>query len=165
MINIIVATDQNGVIGKDNGIPWHLPADLKLFKQRTTGSGIIMGRATWDSLPKKPLPNRINCVISRTKTDGWFQSLAEAIDYLKNKTKDIFIIGGEQIYALALQQNLVDSIILTRVKGEYEGDKFFFVPPEWEARIKEENDGFDVFHYWKSHEIVRSNPRSLDESA
>ncbi len=67
MLSIIVATDQNNLIGKDNDMPWHIPADLKRFKAITTGHTIVMGRKTYDSLPKKPLPNRHHVVLTRQR--------------------------------------------------------------------------------------------------
>src|SRR5579872_1932386 len=103
MISIIVAADPNGVIGKENTIPWYLPEDLKLFKRRTMGSSIIMGHKTWNSLPKKPLVGRINYVISRGAGEPthhtcleeslagpiWCKSLQSAIeDARRNKNEE-----------------------------------------------------------------------------
>ena len=169
MISIIVASDPNGIIGKGNTIPWYLPADLKFFKQRTMGSSIVMGRLTWDSLPKKPLLGRVNYVISRSDAHPtchsclaeslagplWFHSLQEAIEDAKlNKQDDgtqkqIYIIGGEQIYKLALELNLVDQIILTRISTCYEGDHYFNIPPNWVLWDKEDHDGFSILRYGK----------------
>lgn len=136
MIHIIVAVGNHGEIGYHNQLLCHLPADLKHFKELTTGHTILMGRKTWDSLPKKPLPNRRNIVISRNKdflADGAevFSSPEEA---LKNVGvgEEVFIIGGEQIYQLFV--NKVDKINLTHILADFEADAFFpkINPEEWE---------------------------------
>jgi len=160
MVSIIVASDPKGVIGKDGGLPWYNKEDLKLFKERTTGNIIIMGRITWDSLPKKPLPNRMNVVITRNKDllaiepenlDGphFYPSLEEAVADMKLlPDKQIFVIGGEQIYKNALEKNLVNEIILSRMKERHEGDRFFpSLGPSWKLGKMEAHDGFDVLHF------------------
>ena len=125
-ISIIVARSRTGVIGIKNQLPWHLPADLKHFKALTTGHPIIMGRKTWDSLGR-PLPNRRNIVISR-QTDlelagaECFSSLETALVACE-EAKEVYIIGGAQIYEQALI--LVDQLIITEVDIEVEGDAFF----------------------------------------
>jgi len=157
MIYLIVATDPNGVIGKGNTIPWHLPEDLKLFKSRTIGSSIIMGRNTWDSLPKKPLPGRRNYVLSRKVESlmfemdniSWCNSLEVAIRDASKHTKDVFIIGGEQVYNLALEKNVVDRIILSKVNKSYDGDRYFKIPENWVEYQKENHEGFDVAYFIK----------------
>lgn len=149
MINIIVATDPNGVIGKDNKLCWNVPEDLKLFKKRTLNSSIIMGRLTWNSLPKKPLPNRTNYIISRDHQEPegiWCKSLEEAIE--KAKGTEINVIGGEQIYKLALP--LADRIILSKIHKEYEGNKYFNIPWDWVEYDRENYDEFDVIYYRRS---------------
>ena len=99
----IVAVDQNGAIGKGGSVPWHYSADLKFFKQQTTGNACVMGYRTWLSL-KKPLPNRLNIVLSRkSEIEEW-----ESVIVLRDKTSvmslkpylscDLFIIGGRQVY-------------------------------------------------------------------
>lgn len=102
-IKVIVAVGKDGAIGYKGGLIWHLPGDLKRFKEITTGHTVIMGRKTWDSLPKKPLPNRRNIILSRQKDynpEGAevVSSLEEALDIVKNDTA--FIIGGAEIYNL-----------------------------------------------------------------
>jgi dihydrofolate reductase len=164
MITILVAVDPYGVIGQENTIPWYLPEDLKLFKQRTLGHSVVMGRKTWDSLPRKPLPGRINYVISRQSPPEsshtcladslagplWFKSFDEAIeDARKNKDKEIFIIGGEQIYDLAMKSGQVDRIIMSRLFLSYRGDRYFHVPDGWMASEIEHREGFDVIHFVK----------------
>lgn len=129
MISIIVAMANNRVIGKSNDLPWYLPADLKHFKQLTTGHAVIMGRKTFDSIVQrlgKPLPNRTNIVITRDqdyKQDGVIvaHSIEEAIQ--KAAGHEVFVIGGEQIFNLALP--LTDQLIITEVKADIDGDTFF----------------------------------------
>jgi dihydrofolate reductase len=131
---IIVATDENGLIGKDNQIPWHMPVDLKYFKETTTGQVVIMGSNTYYSLGK-PLPNRKNVVISSRdlQIEGVeiFKTLEEAL----KKYDDCFIIGGAKIYKYAIENNLVDEIYLTRIYHKFEkGDAYFnFDDSIWKA--------------------------------
>ena len=115
MVSIIVAVAQNGVIGDKNALLWHISEDMRFFRRTTSGHPVIMGRKTYDSLGR-PLPNRTNVVISRTtkEIEGCtvVGSLEEAIA-LFPKEEEIFIIGGAQIYALALE--VADRLYLTRV--------------------------------------------------
>ena len=127
-LHAIVAMAANRVIGRDGQLPWHLPEDLKLFKQRTVGHPIIMGRATFESLPKqRPLPKRRNIVLSRTMAPR------EGIDVLPNLetlpslgvSGDAFLIGGAGVFDAYLEA--CHSLILTYVFAEHEGDTF--MPP------------------------------------
>ena len=125
-INLIVAVDEKNGIGKNNQLPWHLPADLLHFKNLTTGFPIIMGRKTFDSIGKV-LPNRRNIVISRqsnleipgAEVSGSLQGALE----LCKKENDIYIIGGAQIFEQALP--LADSIFLTVIQHDFDADTFF----------------------------------------
>lgn len=127
-LSIIVATAEQGVIGKDNQLIWHLPEDLKMFRRLTTGHVIIMGRKTFESIGK-PLPNRTSIIISRNndyQVEGCIVvgSLEEAVEKAKEiETEEAFIIGGAQIYALAL--DIADTVYLTQVHHNFEGDAFF----------------------------------------
>lgn len=126
MISMIVAADENNVIGKDNQLIWHLPDDLKFFKQKTSGHCIIMGRHTFESVGK-PLPNRTNIIITRDKNykaEGCkvVHSLEDALELAKEDDNP-FIVGGEQIYRLALP--IADEVFLTRIHHEFEGDRHF----------------------------------------
>lgn len=127
-LSLIVAVAENGVIGNNNQLIWHLPNDLKQFKRLTTGHCIIMGRKTFDSIGK-PLPNRSSIIISRNvdfQIEGCITvtSLENAISEAKKiETEEAFIIGGAEIYRLALP--IVDKIYLTEVHHAYEGDTFF----------------------------------------
>ncbi len=142
MLKILVAFDENRVIGKNNTLIWHLPADLKRFKALTAGHVIIMGRKTFESIGK-PLPNRTTIVISRQadlQIDGAIiaHSIEEAILKAKSITReDIFIVGGAEIYALSLA--LADQILVTQLHDIFEGDAYFPEIPvaSWEITEKE----------------------------
>ena len=133
IVSIIVAACENNVIGKDNDLIWHLPTDMKFFKDTTKDHHVIMGRKNFESIPHKfrPLPNRTNIIITRNK--NYFakdciiaSSIKEAINIAKNNNdKEPFIIGGGEIYKLALEEDLVDRIYLTKVHHKFEGDTFF----------------------------------------
>ncbi len=129
MIKLLVAFSNNRVIGLKNQLVWHLPNDLKRFKKFTTGQLIIMGRKTFQSIGR-PLPNRETVVISRNSElifEGVKQvsSLQEAVDYAKSSfpEKEIYIVGGEQIYRMAM--DLVDQLEITLIHQDFEGDAFF----------------------------------------
>lgn len=139
MVTIIAAIAKNYELGKDNDLIWHLPADLKRFKKITTGNAIVMGRKTFESIGK-PLPNRTSIIVTRNKEyykEGCLiaYSLEEAIKMAKKEEKEIFVIGGEQIYRLALENNLVDALDLTLVHDNFEADAFF---PEIDSNIWKE---------------------------
>lgn len=149
MISIIVAIGSNNVIGKNGALPWHLPEDLKRFKQLTMGHPIIMGRKTHESIGK-PLPGRVNIVITRQK--GYtapgcevFSSFEEAV--AKYKDQDPFVIGGAEIYRVALP--LADRLYITEVhpnaKTGEGGDVFFpdFDRTAWRETSREPHDQFD----------------------
>lgn len=141
MLSIIVAADRNNVIGKDNALIWHLPNDLRYFKEKTTGHAIIMGRRTFESVGK-PLPNRRNIIITRNpdfKADGCVvvTSLNEALQLVRPDDEN-FIVGGEDIYRQALP--LADRVYLTRIDHAFEGDRHFpELGPEW--KLIEESQG------------------------
>ena len=128
MISIIVAASSNNVIGKNNQLLWHLPNDMKFFKNTTWGSVVVMGRKTFESI-NKALPGRINIVI--TKQEDWnvenvikASNINEALEKAKaTNCKDIFIIGGGEIYKTCFP--ITERIYLTRVHSNFEGDTFF----------------------------------------
>ena len=147
-ISIISALSHNYVIGNKGDLPWHIPEDFKLFVQITKGKPVIMGRKTWESLPKKPLPGRTNIVISRKQESGFKEALVgksieEAIDIATKEhpeVEEVMILGGSSIYKEALDKNLVTTMYLSHVKGEFQGDTFF---PEFDKnnfRIEEEKE-------------------------
>lgn len=138
---MIAALAQNRVIGLDNKMPWHLPADLKHFKAMTLGKPIIMGRKTWDSLGR-PLPGRLNLVVSRQpdlQLDGaeTFTSLDDALRRAEQWTREqgvdeLMLIGGAQLYAQGMGR--AQRLYLTRIDANPEGDAFFpaFEEAEWQ---------------------------------
>jgi len=159
MITILVAMDSRNIIGNKGQLPWHSSEDLKLFKKRTMGHVVIMGRKTWESLPKKPLPGRTNIVVSTTmpaevfSVNGFFteRSLETAIRVAEYNQpgKEVFIIGGAQIYKEALKKGLVHRILASRIPGKHEGDTFFpELGGEWTASIVENHQTFDVWEYF-----------------
>jgi len=133
-LSLIVAAAQNGVIGRDNQLPWHLPQDLKYFKANTLGKPIVMGRKTFDSIGK-PLPGRTNIVITRQA--NWHaqgvlvaQSVEDALaigcavrDEQQQLANEIMVIGGAEIYRSALP--IASRVYLTRIHADVEGDAYF----------------------------------------
>ncbi len=152
MINIIVATSENNVIGRGNDIPWYIPKDLEHFKKLTTGNTVIMGRKTYESLPKeyRPLPNRFNIVITRDKSyqaKGCLvvNNLEEALRKSDNN-REIFIIGGGQIYREGLK--FAERIYLTKIHKNIEGDTYFpKLNKFWKLVDEEEKSGFSFLTY------------------
>jgi dihydrofolate reductase len=125
-ISLIVAVSQNGVIGKEGGLPWYLPAELARFKQITIGHPIIMGRKTHESIGRA-LPGRQNIVITRNqdfKAEGCevVSSLDEALK-AAGQVDEVFVIGGASIYEIALPK--ADKVYLTKVATDIDGDKYF----------------------------------------
>ena len=140
-VSLIVAVSENSVIGKDNDLIWRLPKDMKFFKETTLGHHVIMGRKNFESIPHKysPLPNRRNVIITKQadyKAKGCVivNSVKEALEVAsKNGDPEPFIIGGGQIYKIALEANLVDKIYLTKIHHSFDGDTFFNeLGSEWE---------------------------------
>lgn len=146
MISLIVAASSNNVIGRDGGLPWHLPDDLRLFKRVTTGKPVIMGRRTFESIGK-PLPDRRNIVMTRDPDYAAtgcevVSSVSEAID-LVGGADEVMIIGGGQVYRDFLPR--ADRIYLTRVQEEVAGDTFFPEIDEtaWQLVSSEHHDADD----------------------
>jgi dihydrofolate reductase len=129
VIAMIVAVAENGVIGREGGLPWRLPEDMKWFKARTMGRPIVMGRKTWESFPKRPLPGRTNIVVTRQagyQAEGGVvaPSLDAALALAHGEQpEEIMIIGGAELYVQALP--MTRRIYLTRVHGHVEGDAYF----------------------------------------
>jgi dihydrofolate reductase len=141
MISAIVATAKNNVIGKNNALPWSLPAELKHFKEVTMGRPILMGRKTYESIGRI-LPGRTNIIVSRNsnyKAEGAIvvSSIDEALNAVANE-EEVFIIGGEAIYNEAMPK--IQRLYKTEVKAEIEGDRFFhYTPDEWKEISREEH--------------------------
>lgn len=141
-LHLILARAANGVIGKDNALPWRLPEDMAHFKRTTLGNPVIMGRKTWDSLPPKfrPLPGRLNIVVTHDaawRADGASRagSLPEAVA-LCPAGSQAWVIGGAQIYAAALP--LACTAVVTEIARDFEGDAFAPVfGPEWQETARE----------------------------
>ena len=138
-LSIVAAVARNGVIGREGGIPWHIPEDMARFRALTTGHPVVMGRKTWDSLPDRfrPLPGRRNVVVTRNPewtADGAERaaSLETALELLDGP-ETVFVIGGASLYDQALP--LADDLELTEVDLEPEGDAFF---PAWDREAFEE---------------------------
>lgn len=149
-ITMIVAVAENGAIGKDNNLLWHISGDLKRFKAITTGHSIIMGRKTYLSFPKRPLPDRKNIILTHGDTtfEGAFtaKDINQAIDLCESD--EVFIIGGESIYRQFLPYTT--KIFLTKVHKEYEADTFFpeLNMDEWKVIDTEEHlDSEPPFSY------------------
>lgn len=156
-ITLIAAIAQNNCIGINNNMPWHIPEDFAFFKQYTLGKPVVMGRKTWDSLPKKPLPGRRNIVISR-QTD-WRATGAERADSLQaalallTEVEEIIIMGGAEIYRQALP--LATDLRITEVALDVDGDAFFpaIDPALWQEIDRSHHTStpnglrFDFVHY------------------
>lgn len=167
-VSIIAAVAENRVIGRDNALLWHIPEDFKYFKQTTMGKPMIMGRKTFESLPGM-LPGRAHIVISRSeepikpppsKTEGAAPELHQVKtieDAVKkayhiarnNNENEIFIIGGAQIYKLALNDSHVDRLYITRVHQPYVGDAYFPVidKKQWKVVSAQHNSGDPDFTF------------------
>ena len=129
-VSLVAAFAENGVIGADGGLPWSLPDDMRRFMSLTTGHCVVMGRKTFDSMDRRPLPRRTNIVLSRSGNVGdapgvhVVSDLAAALAIAEKEGDDeAFVIGGEAIYALALPR--ADCLYLTRVHGEIPGEVHF----------------------------------------
>lgn len=159
-VKLILACDKRGLIGNGSKIPWHFPEDFKHFKESTNGQVVAMGRKTWESLPRKPLINRDNFILSRNMrldmfayempSVSLFTSLEEAYSYWMSSYSDkhFFVIGGAQIYHEALSKLPVTEVLLTLVNGEYEGDTFFnleYLKDElWDVETIKKTNEFEI---------------------
>ena len=141
-LNLIYACARNGVIGKDNALPWHLPEDMAHFKRTTLGCPVIMGRKTWDSLPPRfrPLPGRMNIVITRDPTwQAQGATVAHSIEAARDlcpPDSDAWVIGGAQIYAQALA--LAHRVVVTEIDQDFDGDAHApTLDPDWQESARE----------------------------
>ena len=150
MITLVLAMAENGVIGQNGAIPWRIADDMKRFKALTVGKSVVMGRKTWDSLPRKPLADRINIVV--TRQPGWSadgavtaSSFDDALDKAKNAA-DVMVIGGGEIYRQALAR--ADRIELTEVHRAFEGDAHFDLDKSgWREIAREDHATADGLAY------------------
>src|SRR5690625_4711624 len=155
MISLLVAMGKNHVIGFENDMPWHLPGDLKYFKEKTTGQTIIMGRKTFDSIGRV-LPNRRNVVLTRQETD--FPDGIEVIQDIdliyqwnkKNPEQEFFVIGGGNLYEQVLPY--ADRLYITEIDELFHGDTYFpsFKADEWEltSKVKGEKNNHNSYDYY-----------------
>ena len=131
MIGLIWAQAANGVIGRGNAIPWHIPEDMTHFREVTHGATVVMGRRTWESLPARfrPLPGRRNVVL--TRDEGWTADGAEVVhDLAAALTGDCWVIGGADVYAAALPR--ADVLEVTELQDPYDGDvRAPAIDPSW----------------------------------
>jgi len=155
MISLLVAMGKNHVIGFENDMPWHLPEDLKYFKEKTTGRTIIMGRKTYDSIGRV-LPNRRSVVLTRQKLN--FPKEIEVIQDIKqiyqwnkaNPNQELFVIGGGNLYNQVLPY--ADRMYITEIDENFEGDTFFptFEANEWTltSKVKGERNNDNPYEYY-----------------
>lgn len=125
-VTMIWAMDRNGVMGKDNGLPWRLPRDMAFFKQETINKPIVMGRKTWESFNGKPLKDRVNIIMTRDETyeaqgAQVIHTVEDALNYAKDA--ELMVIGGAQIYTQWLPY--ADRLLVTRIEADFEGDIIF----------------------------------------
>ncbi len=169
-LHLIYARAANGVIGKDNALPWHLPEDLAHFKQLTQGCPVIMGRKTWDSLPPRfrPLPGRQNIVV--TRQPDWQEAGAERAASLEAALAlcppdaTAWVIGGAQLYAQALP--LADRVEVTELHQAFDGDAHApTLGPEWQEAAREAHTstnglGFSFVRFERQASAPQSRPPS-----
>lgn len=159
-VTLILAAAENGVIGKDGAIPWHISDDLKRFKALTMDKTIVMGRKTWDSLPRKPLPGRRNIVV--TRDEHWRAEGAESMSLNQALAlPDVFVIGGAEIYREALAR--ADRIELTQVHKAFDGDaRFDFDKKDWREIVREDHatpEGLRYSYVTLEHERRHNSAR------
>ncbi|SJZ62937.1 dihydrofolate reductase [Pilibacter termitis] len=163
MLTAIWAEDKNGLIGKNNQLPWHLPNDLQFFKEKTLGNTIVMGRETYEGMGKRPLPNRQTIVLTRNADYNSehenvlvMNSVDEVMEYAKNSETLVMITGGATVYKAF--EPYMTTLYRTVVQEEFEGDTYF---PEWdfshfelvetiEGIVDEKNKYPHVFERWES---------------
>jgi|SRR5690554_1684559 len=150
-ISLIAAVAENNAIGKDNDLIWDLPDDMQFFKEKTLGTSVIMGRKNYESIPEKfrPLPKRENIVMTRSKTykAPGCKVVNTLEDAIKAADRDIFVIGGAEIYKLALDKDLIDKMYITEIHAEFDADAFFpeFDKSKWNVQVLGEH-GIDERH-------------------
>lgn len=154
-INLIFARARNGVIGRGNALPWHLPEDLAHFKRTTQGCPVIMGRKTWESIPEKfrPLPGRTNIVLTRgiwnelrAKSSSDINSSLQKCEQIVPVPAEVWVIGGAQIYRETLP--LARRAVITEIDQDFEGDAFApTFGPEWKETQRESHIGTNGLPY------------------
>lgn len=165
-ISLIVAMDQDRGIGKNNDLMWHLPSDMRFFKETTLGQIVVMGRKNYESIPEKyrPLPKRENVVLTRNESYvaddcNVFHSLEECLKHYKSEEeRTVFIIGGGEIYRQALGMKIIDEMYISHINHSYGADTFFpsFDLKDWkvetileQAKDEKHEASFSVMRYSK----------------
>lgn len=152
-MTFIWAMGSNRVIGRDNHLPWRLPRDMAFFKEQTIGKKVLMGRKTWESFGAKPLPNRVNVILTRdpdytAQGAQIIHTIDEAIKL--GKEEELMVIGGAEIYRLLLPY--ADCLVVTEIDQSFEGDTFFPEFPESEWKCIQEVQGIrddkNPYDYW-----------------
>ncbi|RFU69705.1 dihydrofolate reductase [Peribacillus saganii] len=143
MISLLLAMDKNRLIGRDNQLPWHLPADLKYFKEVTMGHPIVMGRKTFESIGRV-LPGRENVIVTRDQSfqaDGCIvlNSIKAIKEYADNQDREVFVIGGAEIFKEIIP--FTDRLYITEIHEEFEGDTFFPAVDENEWTLISSKEG------------------------
>ncbi|RMH59925.1 MAG: type 3 dihydrofolate reductase [Zetaproteobacteria bacterium] len=160
-VSLIWAQDEQGVIGRGNALPWHLPADMQWFRRQTLGKPLLMGRRTFESIGR-PLPGRLNIVLSRTSAglEGCqlARSLAEALE-IAGAARELMVMGGAQVYAQALPH--ATRLYMTLVHGRFQGDVYF--PPfdrrAWRVVAREEHNA-DQCNAWPCSFMILERGRA-----
>jgi dihydrofolate reductase len=124
MIKLIAAADVNWGISKNGQIPWNFPEDLRFFREKTINGVVAMGKNTFFSIPNYPLKDRINCVISKTSGPLAGAEVFQSPKSVAEKYNDFWIIGGARLYNYALENDLVDYAIITRIRRDFDADRF-----------------------------------------
>jgi len=170
--NIIVAICNKHGIGMNNKLPWHISSDLKRFSKLTKGNGnnaIVMGKNTWNSLPKKPLPKRDNLILSTTlqinETDKnnnkikTFSNLNDLYSFCNNNKYDtVWFIGGEQIYKTVINMDIINNIFITEIDKDFTCDTFFPKLPDDYLIIKNEKiweHKYNTYYYYKQFKKIK----------
>jgi len=156
---------ENG-IGKDNRLPWHLPADMRFFKETTMGHIVVLGRKNYESIPDKyrPLPQRENVILTRNKAFNAhncivFHSVEECLSHYKKEIKrTLFFIGGGEIYKQILDLDIVNELYITHIEDRYNADVFFpkLDLSKWQHKLiqrhekdQEHDSSFRIVHYFQ----------------
>lgn len=172
IVSSIAAVAENGAIGKDNDLIWDLPDDMRFFMTTTKGHHVIMGRRNYESIPHqyRPLKGRVNVVVTRSDNydaEGAIivNSIEEGIALARKAgEEEVFVIGGGQIYDLALQKGLVDKQYITHVHASFEADTFYpaFDLKEWKSKVISEHQADERHPH--SFTIVEYSRRSKEEA-
>jgi len=153
----VAAKSENDVIGKNGDIPWHYPEDMEHFKQLTIESPVVMGRKTYESIPKdyRPLPGRKNIVLTRSDPDleegvEKANSLDEAWELAEQDSEKVYIIGGSKIYQQTL--DLADEMVITEIDEKVEGDTYFpeIEESSWKEKSRDNRDDLSFVRYQRT---------------